>query len=225
MADAVICIGNDVTRSTFKEQGASSVYSLDPSFHAREDALTIGQSKDFDTCRRSALWFGSYGLLHKGLDLAVEAFRENPSWTLHICGYTEAEKELLDAISLPENVVVHGFVNVFSEEFKALCLDCGFVLLPSCSEGLATAVITCVANGAMLPIVTKECGFDIGDNGFKIELSKLSITQVLHEVDKLESELLKSRALAIQADSLERYSLDNYKTSLINSIRDILDEC
>ncbi|MBV7314835.1 glycosyltransferase [Shewanella sp. NIFS-20-20] len=225
LADAVICIGNDVTKSTFKEQGALSVYTLDPSFHARDDALTIGQSKDFDTCRRSVLWFGSYGLLHKGLDLAVEAFRENPSWTLHICGYTEAEKELLDAISLPKNVVVHGFVNIFSEEFRSLCLDCGFVLLPSCSEGLATAVITCVANGAMLPIVTKECGFDIGDNGFKIELSKFSITRVLHEVDKLESRVLKSKALAIQADTLERYSLVNYKTSLLNSIRDILDEC
>ncbi|MEI2422314.1 hypothetical protein V6O07_18685, partial [Arthrospira platensis SPKY2] len=61
--------------------------------------------------------------------MAVEAFRDNPGWTLHICGYTEAEKDLLDVIDLPENVVVHGFIDVFSEEFKKICLDCGFVLL------------------------------------------------------------------------------------------------
>ncbi|EGQ9884109.1 TPA: glycosyltransferase [Vibrio vulnificus] len=222
LADSVICIGNEVTKKTFKEQGALSVYTLDPSFHARDDALTIGQLKDFNVCRRSVLWFGSYGLLHKGLDLAVEAFRENPSWTLHICGYTDAEKDLLDAIHLPENVVVHGFVNVFSEDFKRLCNDCGFVLLPSCSEGIATAVITAVANGAMIPLVTDESGFDTNGNGFKIELNAESIAKVLSMINELSSDTLKQMSLDVQIKTLRRYTIENYKNNMRRSLKEIL---
>ncbi|HFQ5315995.1 TPA: glycosyltransferase [Vibrio vulnificus] len=222
LADSVICIGNEVTKNTFKEQGALNVYTLDPSFHARDDALTIGRLKNFDVCRRSALWFGSYGLLHKGLDLAVEAFRENPSWTLHICGYTDAEKELLDAIHLPENVVVHGFVNVFSEDFKRLCNDCGFVLLPSCSEGIATAVITAVANGAMIPLVTDESGFDTNGNGFKIELNAESIAKVMSMINELSSDTLKQMSLDVQIKTLRRYTIENYKNNMRRYLKEIL---
>lgn len=223
LADAVICIGNEVTKSTFKEQGSINVYTLDPSFHARDDALSIAQSKDFEICRRSMLWFGSYGLLHKGLDLAVEAFRDNPGWTLHICGYTEAEKDLLDAIDLPENVVVHGFIDVFSEEFKEICLGCGFVLLPSCSEGIATAVITAVANGAMIPLVTNESGFDINDDGFAIELNAESIVKVMCSIDGLNKDRLKTMSLNAQKNTLLRYTIENYKNNMKRCLKEILN--
>ncbi|WP_413490529.1 glycosyltransferase [Shewanella baltica] len=222
MADAVICIGNDVTKSTFTARGANHVYTVDPTYHPRPDAKTIGHSKNFDECRKTMLWFGSYGLLHKGLDLAVEAFKNHPDWTLHICGYTPAEKEFLDALELPSNAIVHGFINVFDDEFKTLASKCGFVLLPSCSEGTATAVITAVGNGAMIPVVTKECGYDVGSSGYIIELSADDIERQLVELDQLESSHLKEFAIAAQLAALDRYTIDKFDTRIRMSLAEII---
>lgn len=222
MADAVICIGNDVTKRTFISRGANNVYTVDPTYHTRPDAKTIGHSKNFDECRKSMLWFGSYGLLHKGLDLAVEAFKNHPDWTLHICGYTPAEKEFLDALELPSNAIVHGFINVFDDEFKILASECGFVLLPSCSEGTATAVITAVGNGAMIPVVTKECGYDVGSSGYIIELSADDIERQLDELDQLESSHLKEFAIAAQSAALDRYTLEKFNTRIRMNLAEII---
>lgn len=224
MADAVICIGNEVTKSTFTARGANHVYTVDPTYHPRPDAEAIGHSKNFDECRKSMLWFGSYGLLHKGLDLAVEAFKNHPDWTLHICGYTPAEKEFLDAIELPCNAIVHGFINVFDDEFKTLASQCGFVLLPSCSEGTATAVITAVGNGAMIPVVTKECGYDVGSSGYIIELSADDIERQLDQLEQLESSHLKELAIAAQTDAIQKYTIENFQTRIKMSLVEIINK-
>lgn len=223
LADAVICIGNETTKKTFTERGVRSVFSLDPTFHKREDATSLAQQKDFSTCRKSMLWFGSYGLLHKGLDLAVEAVRERPNWTLHVCGYTPAEADFLELLKLPKNVVVHGFINVNSDEFKELALKCGFVILPSCSEGTATAVITTVGNGAMVPIVTKECGYDVDKAGFLIQLDVADIVRQLDELDSLDSEELKQIAVTAQRHAISRYTIDNFTTQLRQHLKVIIN--
>jgi hypothetical protein len=223
LADAVICIGNETTKSTFLSHGAKNVFTVDPTFHPRSDALEIGIRKDFSQCRKSILWFGSYGLLHKGLDLAIEAARANPTWALHICGYTADESDFIDSLTIPNNVIVHGFINVYSEEFRQICLDCGFVLLPSCSEGIATAVLTAVANGAMIPIVTKECGVDIGDNGFFIGLQVEDIQLAMNTISTLEESRLKEMSIAIQALTLQRYTVDNYISKMKTNILGIIN--
>ncbi|MGI2125805.1 glycosyltransferase [Shewanella oncorhynchi] len=224
MADAVICIGNDVTKSTFTAHGANHVYTVDPTYHPRPDAKIIGHLKNFDECRKSMLWFGSYGLLHKGLDLAVEAFKNHPDWTLHICGYTPAEKDFMDTLALPSNTIVHGFINVFDEQFKALASQCGFVILPSCSEGTATAVITAVANGAMIPVVTKECGYDVGTSGYIIELSAENIERQLVELDKYESSKLKEVAISAQLSAINRYTTENFQTQVKINLANIINK-
>ncbi|MGR6503008.1 glycosyltransferase [Shewanella sp. Koi 1] len=222
MADAVICIGNEITKKTFIEHGARIVFTVDPSYIQRKDALEIGESKNFEECRKSMLWFGSYGLLHKGLDLAVDAFKNRPDWTLHICGFTPDEQYLLDTLELTDNIIVHGFIDVFSDDFKFIANQCGFVILPSCSEGTATSVITAVANGAMIPTVTKECGFDVGTTGFIIELSSADIESKLTLLDEIESKFLKEFALTAQLSAINRYTTDNFKSSVKSNLENIL---
>jgi len=39
--------------------------------------------------------------------------------------------------------------------------ECSFVILSSCAEGCATAVITAMGNGGLIPLVSKQCGVDI----------------------------------------------------------------
>jgi len=168
------------------------------------------------------LWFGSYGLLHKGLDLAVEAFRDRSDWTLHICGYTEAEKNFLNSLDLPCNVVVHGFVNVLTEEFADIASEVCFVILPSCSEGTATAVVTAVGNGGMVPIVTKECGYDVGDSGFVIELSVDDIGRTMDKLDGIDISRLKDLSLKAQSVACNRYTVENFKCNMSKHLTEIL---
>lgn len=223
LSDALICIGNSNTQETFLERGVKHVLPIDPTFHQRSDALSLGQQKDFSHCRKSMLWFGSYGLLHKGLDLAVEGFRTHPDWTLHVCGYTPNEKEYLSALNLPSNVVVHGFIDVFSDSFSKLASQCGFVILPSCSEGTATAVVTAVGNGAMIPVVTKECGYDVDQAGFIIELSAADIERQLEVLDKLDASSLKQMANKAQLAAITRYTKENYSQKMARYLRQITD--
>ena len=58
--------------------------------------MTPDKNKDFALCRRNILWFGSAGLLHKGLDIAVDFVLSHPEFTLHICGSSSGEKDFLD---------------------------------------------------------------------------------------------------------------------------------
>lgn len=221
-ADAVICIGNETTRNTFLENDAQYVYPVDPTFHQRSDSKDILKLKDMKSCRKTALWFGSYGLLHKGLDLAVEAFREKTDWTLHVCGYIEPEQDLISIIAPPENVIIHGFLDIQSSEFKILASNCGFVILPSCSEGTATAVLTAVGNGAMIPIVTAECGFDIEEFGLSIELNKHSIIETINEIENMYDEKLTEMATKAHTVVSTRYTLDNYEKTMTSHLHHIL---
>lgn len=222
MSDAVICIGNAQTAGTFSVRGCKRVLTVDPSFHYRNDAIALGQAKDFSACRKSLLWFGSYGLLHKGLDLAVEAVRSRPDWTLHVCGYTPAEADFLNNLVLPDNVKVHGFINVHSDDFKALALSCGFVILPSCSEGTATAVVTAVGNGTMVPVVTKECGYDVDEAGFLIELNAADIGRQLDRFDTFDAEKLKEIAVTAQRLAITRYTIEHYRSQIKQHLNTII---
>ena len=42
--------------------------------------------------------------------------------------------------------------------YDSIVLKHNFIVFPSCSEGMSTAVATCMAYG-IIPIITKECGF------------------------------------------------------------------
>jgi len=224
MADYVICIGNETTKKTFIDNGAKVVFPLDPTFIERTDNECFLKNKNMNEAKKQALWFGSYGLLHKGLDITIEAFRAKPDWTLHICGYTAAEEQILRTINPPSNVVIHGFINVLSDSFKQIAMQCGFVILPSCSEGTATAVITAVGNGAMIPVVTKECGFDIEDFGFNVNLNKESVIDLMTRIEVLSEDVLQQMAISANLAVRKRYTLANYETNIESHINKLLSK-
>ncbi len=75
----------------------------------------------------------------------------------------------MKSLNLPKNVIVHGFIDIESSIFQELSENCGYVILPSSSEGIATSVLTAMGRGTMIPVVTKECGIDIDDFGILID--------------------------------------------------------
>jgi hypothetical protein len=109
--------------------------------------------------KNRVLWFGSGGIIHKGLDILMDVVREMPDIELNCYGVKAKESKLFKHLSGP-NTHNRGHVNVMSDDFyREVVLKHNFVVFPSCSEGMATSVATCMAYG-IIPVVTKETGFN-----------------------------------------------------------------
>lgn len=167
-ADCATIVGNEFTISTF-------VYANKPIYRIPiSSAVTFPwiAEKDFDACRRTFLWIGSQGMIHKGLDLVLEAFTDLKDCELHICGNVQHETDFVKAYSKElygtANIKTHGWIDVAGPEFASLIRRCVAVVYPSCSEGGAGSVITCL-HGGLIPIVSKESAVDVEDFGILLQ--------------------------------------------------------
>ena len=103
------------------------------------------------------VWFGSAGIIHKGLDILIDAFAEMSDLQLDIYG---APHEEIDYLRCPANVFVYERIDVSSDDFiNEVVNKHVFVLSLSCSEGMMSGIATCMLAG-LIPIVTKETGYD-----------------------------------------------------------------
>jgi len=169
LSDTCLIIGNDFTKNTFLQNGCKNVISINPPFFKTCDIEILFTEKR----KKNFLWFGSYGFLHKGLDIVLDYFLAHSDLELYICGYTDRENEFWTAYSddlkKAKNIHIIGFIDVRSIEFKNLLILCGAVILISASEGCSTALLTVIGNGGLIPIATKESGIDIMKIGFQPE--------------------------------------------------------
>jgi len=218
----VLCIGNEQTKKTFIDNHCKNVSMINPTFHSLKNIEVINKESN---SKNNFLYFGSYGLLHKGLDLVIDAIKKFPDCTLHICGYVDREKDFISKLDFPDNIVVHGFIDIESKIFKDLSRKCAFTILPSASEGIATAIITGMGRGAMIPIVTKECGIDLDDFGIEIEkLTVKSVEMSIQESLNLSEVEIDKRSQASQQKAYEYYTLKNYEKNLTNYLKNIKND-
>ena len=142
--------------------------------------------KNYHACRKNFLWFGSRGLVHKGLDLVLEAFSQLPEFNLTVCGPLTLEplflqtyhKELYET----PNIKAVGWVDVTSSDFSDITRNCIGLIYPSCAEGQSGAVITCMQAG-LIPVISYESGVDVDDYGILLEES--SIEHIIKAVTAL----------------------------------------
>lgn len=156
------------------------------------------EKKDFGSARKHFLWFGGGGMVHKGLDLLLEAFAENPSLHLHILGPIEAEKDFVMAyekeLRQKPNITTYGRINVASNAFKKKALKCAAVIYLSCSEGTSGSVIQAMHAG-LVPIITPETGIS-PDAGCIILKNPTvqSINKTINEFATLPADMIKNMA-------------------------------
>jgi glycosyltransferase involved in cell wall biosynthesis len=130
--------------------------------------LPWDDEKDFEACRRRFLWFNTQGLVHKGLDLALEAFSDLPDYQLVVCGPIQDERAFVEVYrkelyDLP-NIETVGWVRVTSPEFTRVAARCVAVVSTSCSEGGSGSTINCMHAG-LIPVTTLEASVDVEDFG------------------------------------------------------------
>lgn len=177
--------------------------------------------KDFATAKKHFVWFGSAGAIHKGLDILVDAFAELPDMQLSIYGLTESEVPLIEPLLTP-NVQIKGRIDVRSDKFITEVVNKhAFVISASCSEGMNTGVATCMMHG-LIPVVTKETGFDNPGFIFEMEDYKTaSIQSSLCKITQTANEVLNSLSEQVFTYSQQSFSLSNFAEEFDSIISDI----
>ncbi|MHB8276117.1 MAG: glycosyltransferase [Candidatus Humimicrobiaceae bacterium] len=193
-ADIATTIGNEFTVSTF-EYSHKAVHRIPISSSVLFD---FPEDKNFEKCRKSFLWFGSTGLVLKGLDIVLGAFKKLPDFKLFVCGpikeENDFEKAFFKELYETDNIFTLGWVDLESAKFKELYESCIGIVYPSFSEGGGGSVINCMQAG-LIPIISKESSVDIGEFGFLIEeISVDSIVNIVQKISSLDGVELKLRS-------------------------------
>lgn len=226
-SDAVICLGDEYVHKQFlAEDSCPERYRWMPAFYFK--VKEPDKEKDFEKCRRNILWFGSAGLLHKGLDIAVDFAAAHQEFTLHICGSSSLEKEFWDyympIIKASKNIVMHGFVNIESKEFANVLDECGILLNPSISEGGAVSLLNVIGNGALLPVYSRATGVDLENEGIAVEeVTYKAFEEALMRAGSLPAEAFAQKAFSAHRRVSNEYSLEKYEERMYNHIKEIIE--
>jgi len=222
IADWIILHGSTFAKSTYRDYNIDTIHA--PVFINH----TVNREKnDWNSGKANYLWFGNGGLIHKGLDLTIDAFKNLSHLNLHICGNIEQESDFYEYyredLTNRKNIIYHGFVDTQSEEFKNILKTCAFAVFPSASEGNSPSVITCMANGGLIPIVSKNADVDIKDYGIEIEsLDEESIIKAINASQEISTAELENRAERIITDCNLYHSFDYFKKDLQIKLLNIL---
>ena len=227
LVDGIIALGNDRCAATYRKHYDGPVLSCPAPFFQTLDYKQVMANRPADA-RNAYLWFGSAGLVHKGLDLCLEYFHVRPELELHICGDLELEPDFVkayhSALFDSPNIHVHGFVNVQSAIFKDILAACSFVVFPSCSEGGSPSVLTAIGNGGLIPVVSPESSVDAA-HGVIIEALTLDgIVDAIAKTINMSDEQIKACQIMSAEMVLVENSLKNYERMLRSHIVFLLEK-
>lgn len=221
-ADVVTMLGNDFTESTYAYAGKKITRIPLSTTHTYPSPT----DKNFDKARNHFVWFGGSGMVHKGLDLVLEAFAQMPEQHLTVCGKVSNEKDFTDAykkqLNEMPNISTTGLIDPEGPEFRDICNNSIALIYPSSSEGQSGAVITTMHAG-LIPIVSLQSGVDVGHFG-KI-LKENSIQEIMNTVKEISSlpvEKLRARAMSAWEYARAHHTRERFTAHYKNFIENLL---
>ena len=221
-ADYATANAGEFSLSTFRN-ARIPIYPLPaPAAHT----LDWPPAKDWAACRTRFVWLGSSGLVHKGLDLVLEAFAKMPNCHLTVCAPIDQEQKFKQAyhreLYATLNIETVGWIEMGSTAFQEIMRRSAAVVYPSCSEGLSTSTIECMHAG-LLPIVTYETGVPVGDFGFQISPCTVArIQQLVHQVTQLPLAELKHRSELAWKFARTHHTQETFTHAYREALEDIL---
>jgi hypothetical protein len=205
-ADYATILGNEFTISTY-------AYANKPLYRLPISSATLypwPEDKNFEACRNHYLWLGGYGLVHKGLDLVLEAFTQMPDHHLTVCGPIHEETDFANAyekeLYRTPNIHTVGWIDLDSPEFLEIRGRCIALIYPSCSEGQCGGVVTCLHAG-LIPIISYESGIDV-DEGRGLILRGCRIDDIKAAVRRISG--LPAQQLELMARRNVEFAVTNH---------------
>lgn len=212
LSDFCTLIGNQQTLSTYPEKYRSKFSTLNvTASQVTWNANFIEpQNKDF-------LWFNSYGMVHKGLDLLIPIFQKYANWTLHVVGPQEPDFMRIFAGDLAnsQNIIFHGVLDPESENFQSVVQKCFCFVSPSCSEGMSGSSATCMLCG-LYPVISRENGIDLPKEigRYLQNDSPEELEVALIEVSKLDPKFILEQQLKIREYARNYFSRKHFSEAL-----------
>ena len=178
------------------------------------------KDRNINLAKKHFLWIGSFGAVHKGLDILFDVFRETPDLTLHMAGLNRTEKKFLSCL-IPCNVIDYSYMDIQSEEFRQVVNQCAFVVFSSCSEGMATSVITAMNHG-LIPLITEESSIELNGIGeifkdYKVE----TIAESVKRWSNKDNQYLEMQINKTIEFSISMFDKKVYTQTLQNILSDI----
>ena len=226
LSDAVIAQGNDYVLDPYRMH-SRRVFAID-------HAASLSFPPDFEykdlgpSARRNFLWFGSVGLLHKGLDVVLEAFLELKELHLWVCGPLQSadERQFVRAyrkeLFHTPNIHPIGHISIRSEAFRRLTDKCVATIHASCADSMPGAVLDCMARG-LIPLVSVESGMDT--DGFGVTLEESSVAEIRRAVVDLTNtptDVCRQMAEEACRTASTRYTLTGFSSNIERILKDIL---
>jgi glycosyltransferase involved in cell wall biosynthesis len=221
-SDYIILRGAEFSRNSYG-------YGRKPTFHVNQGTITLfpwPENKNYETSRKNFLFLGGSDLVHKGLDLVLEAFAEMPKYHLYICASLEREKDFEKAFykELYETSNIHtiGWMDITSSEFIQLMNKCLCLVNPSCSEMSCGSVRDCM-QGGLIPIISYESDVDVHD--FGIILGSSSVDEIRNAVKLISdrpAEELKSMSRRSWEFARETYTKEKFIEEFKSAVLKIL---
>ena len=220
VGDYIFCIGETglFSHNSYIKHGLP-IFSIIPSKNALSQ-IASSYKKD----KRHFLCFAGSGLICKGADVLVEAFKGLPNFHLHICGPREDAfyEAYVDLFQSSPNIHNYGFIDINGEKYKDLCTKCSFTILHSAAEGCCTSVVNNMASG-LVPVINYEVGIDISDFGHQIKGGSDRVDAVKNAVLKVasmdQSEFEGRVAKTLRAS--EKYSQQSFTNSVTRALKKV----
>ncbi len=221
-ADFLTIIGNEFTEGTYSSINVPKFPIKISSTHIYKE---INQ-KDFDAVRNQFIWFGGSGMVHKGLDLVLEAFTQMPEFQLFVIGKVEKETDFFEAykneLCNTANIKYVGPLDPSSQKFLSIVENSLGLVFPSCSEGSSGGVITTMHAG-LIPIISYESGISIRECGIILKENNISeIKNAVRYISSLDKDQLKSISNKCRDFALLNHTRDNFSDNFRNSIEKII---
>jgi len=230
-AHGLIMIGDKATASTFDCYPARPFQireRVSATHWAKTDGFSLAENRNWNSAKFNLLWFGGNNVVHKGLDLCIGAVSRLPNVTLQVCGVSARERETVDRCisyypGVEKRIKFHGFVHPHSEQFVDVVKGCAFALLPSCSEGQATSVLTAVAGGGLIPILSDRCGCNDIPTPFWIDgLSVPEVVDAIRNAMERNGQELATIAIACARHVMEEHNVKKYKEKIRRVVSEVI---
>ena len=204
-------VGNKFTADTYAFAG-KPMHRIPISTVTREEVFP---AREIARIRRRFIWFGSIGLAHKGLDLVLEAFARMPDLELTVAGGLAFDRDFTAAyqreLTVTPNIHNLGWIDVTAPTFRQLMQEHIAVVYPSCAEGGAGSVISCMHSG-VIPVVTYEASIDTADFGFLTEGDSVDdITTAVRRLAGLSDSDLLARSQATWEHVSRGHTRENFR--------------
>lgn len=221
-ADIGTVLGNKFTSDTYMYQ-QKMIYRIPISSPVVYD---FPVDKDFEKVKKNYLWFGSVGLVHRGLDLVLEAFCNLPEYNLFVCGPIDDEDDFVRAyykeLYETQNIKTVGWVDVNSDKFIDILNNCISIIYPSCSEGGGGSVITCM-HGGLIPIVSYEASVDVDDFGYILKENTVDeITGKIKLLSNLDIDEIKNRRIKTWEFARANHTKEKFASEYKKFVKEII---